>query len=296
MFVVKDLRKIPEILQDPEDEREQMRLGRRSAEFSGNLDVLCTPSNVTALTKLQKLSLYDNQLVSIERIGLLSKTPLCILDLGQNQLERLPDEIGSITTLKELWVSNNLLTEIPEAVLRLPLLSIVHLSNNRITHVPAAIGQAAALQVLSLDNNLIEDVPDDIGRCHDLVELNIRGNKVQVLPSSLGDCINLTTLAVNSNELKVLPESLGKCRQLTFLHANGNPILHFPSALVHFAHIRVNVANTRIASIDPDVEASWVVLTHLHVTPKESTLQEKSILILSGTPYAQSQKKKTEKP
>ncbi|RHY21992.1 hypothetical protein DYB25_009683 [Aphanomyces astaci] len=148
MFVVKDLRKVPEIVADPADDREQLRLGRRSTEFDGNLRILCSPVNIPAFSRLQKLSLYDNQLTSID--------------------------IGSLRHLKELWLSNNWLTSVPDSVLTLPLLSILHLSNNRITHIPSTIGAASALQVLSLDNNHLQDVPVEIGQCADLVELNLR--------------------------------------------------------------------------------------------------------------------------
>ncbi|ETV67562.1 hypothetical protein H257_16293 [Aphanomyces astaci] len=311
MFVVKDLRKVPEIVADPADDREQLRLGRRSTEFDGNLRILCSPVNIPAFSRLQKLSLYDNQLSSIDGIGLLSSTPLSILDLGQNQLDHLPHEvhsmqprignscnltpilvlgrivqIGSLRHLKELWLSNNWLTSVPDSVLTLPLLSILHLSNNRITHIPSTIGAASALQVLSLDNNHLQDVPVEIGQCADLVELNLRGNQITALPSSLGECRSLTTLAVSSNALKILPESLGKCRHLTALHANGNPIAHFPTALERFTNLRVNLANSEITTLLVD-ETNWKVLTHLHVTTKESTASvDRNVLIVSGTPYA----------
>ncbi|CAK4611594.1 hypothetical protein LEN26_001603 [Aphanomyces euteiches] len=289
MFVVKDLRKIPDIVRDDNDTREQLRLGRRAAEFQGDLSILCTPSNVAAFSKLQKLSLYDNNLHSIERIGLLAETPLAILDLGQNQLESLPDEMGTLVHLKELWVTNNKLTTISEAVLRLPQLTMLHLSNNSISSVPSSIGLATSLQVLSLDNNQLTDLPAEIGQCKDLIELNLRGNRMEILPATIGDCSSLVTLTVSSNRLQVLPETLGKCRQLTYLHANGNPIAHFPASLVSFPHIRINFANTQITSLDPIVLESWTVLTHLHVTAKESSLQDdngKSVVILSGSPFA----------
>ncbi|ETV91074.1 hypothetical protein H310_14237 [Aphanomyces invadans] len=287
MFVVKDLRKVAEIVADPKDAREQMRLGRRSSEFQGNLRILCTPANIPAFSRLTKLSLYDNQLTSIEGIGLLESTPLSILDLGQNRLEHLPDEIGCLRHLKELWLSNNWLTSIPDAVVTLPLLNILHLSNNRIKHIPSTIGAASSLQVLSLDNNQLEDVADEIGQCVDLVELNVRGNQITSLPLTLGNCKELVTLAVSSNALKILPETLGKCHHLTTIQANGNPIAYFPTALIPFTNLRVNLANTAITTFDVEVASKWRVLSHLHITAKESTpSDDTSVLIVSGTPYA----------
>jgi len=66
MFVEKDLRKIPEIVADKNDKREEMRLGRRSAEFNGGIRVLCNLDNLPSFSNLTKLSLYDNHLKNID--------------------------------------------------------------------------------------------------------------------------------------------------------------------------------------------------------------------------------------
>ena len=61
---------------------------------------------------------------------------------------------------------------------------------------------------------------------------------------------------------------------------------------IHLARvdIRINFANMHISALDPIVQESWTVLTHLHVTAKESSLQDddngKSVVILSGSPFA----------
>jgi hypothetical protein len=66
MFVQKDLRKIHAIVNDTETCREELRLGRRAEEFQGKIHALCSLENLGAFSNLQRLSLYDNKLRSIE--------------------------------------------------------------------------------------------------------------------------------------------------------------------------------------------------------------------------------------
>lgn len=139
MFVKKDLRKVREILLDEEDTREKMLLARRAPEFKGDLRILCQPSSILRISKLSHLSLYGNELKTIEGIGHLSKVPLTRLNLGNNILENLPDEIGSLITLEELLLDDNKLSEFSPALLKLNRLKELRLSGNKISSIPTGM-------------------------------------------------------------------------------------------------------------------------------------------------------------
>ncbi|EQC38736.1 hypothetical protein SDRG_03700 [Saprolegnia diclina VS20] len=295
MFVQKDLRKIPAIMVDENDSREELRLGRRSAEFLGSLKVLCSLDNLPAFGNLRRLSLYDNQLHSVDRIGILANTPLAVLDLGYNHLTSLPAEIGALKNLEELWVTNNDLETIPDSILALPKLRMLQLSNNKLTHVPANLGEASNLQVLSLDNNKLTSLPASVGQLHALRDLNLRGNQLTELPDAVGSLQSLEILSVNSNQLTRLPACLDNLTQLKALYANGNALTAWPDqAFVHrdaSVGMRVNFAATKILEIPAAIQSSWVVLTHLHITDADTKTDDKHVVILSGTPYAAALKK-----
>ena len=70
MFVKKDLRKLEEILVDETDKREVLRLSKRAPEFEGAVTKLCC--DPTPLMNLRVLNLYNNQLKSLEGIGILA--------------------------------------------------------------------------------------------------------------------------------------------------------------------------------------------------------------------------------
>ncbi|OQR89838.1 membrane protein [Thraustotheca clavata] len=294
MFVVKDLRKIPVIMLDEADSREELRLGRRSAEFQGSLKVLCSLDNLPAFGNLRRLSLYDNQLQSVDRIGILANSPLQVLDIGYNLLTSLPTEIGTLKNLEELWVTNNALESIPESILELPKLRMLQLSNNKLKILPSNLGNASSLEVLSLDNNQLSVVPHSIGQLSNLKELNLRGNKLTELPLSLSQLAQLEILSVNSNQLITLPECLGALQQLKELYANGNPITNWPGNAFITTHkqsnLRINLACTKITQIPAEVSSEWKILTHLNWTEND-TKSEGNLLILSGTPCANTLKK-----
>ena len=66
MFIKKDLRKIPDILNDAEDERKELLVGRRWGEFGGTVTHLVKEKNLPKLDKLVTLSLYQNGLTTVE--------------------------------------------------------------------------------------------------------------------------------------------------------------------------------------------------------------------------------------
>lgn len=97
MFIKKDLRKLSEILADPKDTREEMKLARRVAEFGGSTHVLCDSSNLPALTRLRYLSLYSNKLDRLTKIGNLAAcAELEEINLGRNVISRVPSEVRTV--------------------------------------------------------------------------------------------------------------------------------------------------------------------------------------------------------
>ena len=108
MFIKKDLRKVQEILEDPSDPRKTLKLGRREAQFNGNISVLIDDKYRDALESCEYLSLYNNKLDSIRGIHAFDGSPLESLNLGRNQLKTLPSGLGKLSsTLSSLWVEDN---------------------------------------------------------------------------------------------------------------------------------------------------------------------------------------------
>eukprot|EP00903_Cladosiphon_okamuranus_P011936 g11210.t1 len=259
MFVKKDTRKIPDILADDSDEKEELHLGRRSSEFVPNgIKVVCSSRHTPRLQKLQKLSLYDNMLATVKGIGALSATPLKHLNLGRNHLKSLPPELGKVGTLETLWADDNAITDFPRSILQLKRLQELRLSGNRISEVPEEIAALSELRVLAVDNNEIKTVPTSIGKLFRLQSLLLRQNELEDLPEEVGDLLDLRTLGISSNKLVSLPTSLGQLAMLEYLFANGNRLHSIPAELAGLINLKkANLANNSIFSLPVDVEAAW---------------------------------------
>lgn len=93
---------------------------------------------------------------------------LTILSLDDNELERLPREIGQLRLLQKLMAKHNRLASVPAAVGQLPLLRLLQLQDNQLQLLPVSlrrlpltcrviVNQNHALRVDLLDVNVAQD-------------------------------------------------------------------------------------------------------------------------------------------
>jgi len=186
MFIKKDLRKIPIILsdakeasdKDPSDKLTELRLARRPAEFKqGNIAPLCQPHYKSSLIHLQKLSLYDCQISSLDGIRFLADSCPILeeMNLGKNPLKTLPSELGLMKSLKSLSLDDCAVEgDLPSCLYELDQLQVLRMSNNFITKVGAKLDTWKGMEILCLDGNLIENVPEEIKRLTKLQVLMLR--------------------------------------------------------------------------------------------------------------------------
>lgn len=172
MFVKKDLRKIPKILDDAvecpagsnnnnygngngndngnnehrnkrsrvQEPLSELRLGRRKQEFQGKVKILCQPRYLSKLQNLQTLNMYDCAISNLDDMNnFLGQCP-CIetINLGRNPLGMLQtDEFSQIVSLKRLWLDDCQITGmIPKSLFELPNLEELRMPNNHITEFP----------------------------------------------------------------------------------------------------------------------------------------------------------------
>jgi Leucine-rich repeat (LRR) protein len=230
MFIKKDLRKIPTILDDAidcdhnnhgrldsngandhgaapkrtklQEPLRELRLGRRQQEFHGSLQILCQPRYLPKLRHLQTLNLYDCNIDTLDGIGLFEGTPqLEKLNLGRNPLGTVPDELVKVQSLKHVWLDDCQLTgSLPRSLLQLQNLETLRLPNNHITDIPF-------LQQDDDDDDAGDDDDDDDDKClaplKRLQVLCLDRNELQSLPPNLRSWTpNLTQLLVRHNRLE----------------------------------------------------------------------------------------------
>lgn len=160
--------------------------------------------------KAIRMTLEGRRRLTLTNMGL-TVFPKCLLklnnvdelDLSRNQIEKLPNDIGNILSLK--WLD---------------------LHSNRLECVPETIGQLANLTYLNLSNNCINaaSLPTTLGSLTNLKILNVGMNQLDTLPASMTALENLEELGLFDNQFKTLPEFVYTLPKLTKLNLKRNPL------------------------------------------------------------------------
>lgn len=134
----------------------------------------------------------------------------------------LPDSIGNLTTVKELYIFHNPIRAIPDSVGNLSALEHINIQNTHLVSLPDALARNTNLLDISLQGNRITRLPDIFSSLQKLHVLNLAHNNLTSLPPSIGDLTSLTILDLTGNKLTTVPENLPP--NLEFLYLGGNPI------------------------------------------------------------------------
>lgn len=150
------------------------------------------------------------------------------LAMRVENLSRLPAEVGQLTSLRILIVSDNLITTLPSEIGQLTSLEELDLLRNDIASLPESIGNLSNLVSLNATSNSLTSIPEEIGQLSNLTTLNLGGNQISSLPSVLFQMTGLLTLSLNMNQLISIPKEIGHLTNLRVLILNENPLSALP--------------------------------------------------------------------
>lgn len=127
------------------------------------------------------------------------------LSITHKKCNKLPDEIGNMITLKNLWLRGTSIKDLPETIRYLIALTALNMSHNSITSFPMNILLIPNLTELYLNNNLISELPGAISNMRELRTLNLEDNRLSALPDSLCTLKKLSNLILKGNQIRSLP-------------------------------------------------------------------------------------------
>ena len=142
------------------------------------------------------------------------------------QLTQLPEDIGQLSNLKQLYLEWNLLTILPSSLTQLTNLESLFISNNWLTALPNDIGNLSDLSVLDLGYNQIAEIPESIGNLQNIEYLYLFNNQLSSVPESICnlplnwsgiDFNNYPYFAIGGNELcdlELIPECVATSENL----------------------------------------------------------------------------------
>ena len=148
-------------------------------------------------------------------------------DKRHKSIEEVPSEIGQLTHLKDLNLSENEISSLPLEIGQLTNLAILRLAHNQLKKLPPEIGYLTRLTKLNLAGNQLTNLPPEIGQLTNLNELNLAENKLTTVSSEIGHLRNLTILRLPNNQITSLPLEICTLTNLKNIDLAGNP-LEFP--------------------------------------------------------------------
>jgi len=181
------------------------------------------------LKSLDTLILSDNGIKSIPAtFGHMMN--LRILRMKNNALTLLPPELETLgKTLTELDVSNNNLIRLPNEIGKLKRLVQLDISGNQIQQLPPNIGNMDGLVWLNMEDNKIDAIPDTVWKMDAISYINGAYNQISYIPREIGLSKTLSQLLLSNNRLLMLPEELGHVERLWSLDLSQNTLEGLPS-------------------------------------------------------------------
>jgi len=181
------------------------------------------PSCIKKLKNLEKLDLSSNELIEIpNELGSLTK--LKDLNLSYNSLTAVPTSLKNLSKLENLDLSKNLITEVSSDICKLESLKILSLYSNEITKISSCIQNLSKLQELVVNSNKLTTIPSGIYKLKSLETLDVSYNAITKVSSNIKNLKNIKYLELSNNEITDIQSAIGKLSKLETLYLNSNKI------------------------------------------------------------------------
>jgi len=161
------------------------------------------------------------------------------IDLSNKKIKRIPDQVVTCPTLKELILKNNDLDirTISDQICSLNNLEYLDISgiyppefyktdsNEEVSNqIPACIKNLSKLNQLYADGSVIKVIPPEIGYLKNLEILSLDSNQIKIIPSEIGQLSKLKKLILSRNKIETVPDDIENLFNLTELNLWGNNI------------------------------------------------------------------------
>ncbi|KAJ7313315.1 hypothetical protein JRQ81_004605 [Phrynocephalus forsythii] len=167
---------------------------------------------------LEGLSLYHNCLRSLPA-AIANLQALTYLNVSRNQLSALPSCLCRLP-LKVLLASNNKLAALPEDIGSLSSLRQLDVSSNELQSLPATVGGLESLRDLNVRRNQLTSLPEELAELP-LVRLDFSCNRVSHIPICFRHLRHLQCILLENNPLQCPPAQIclkGKVHIFKYLH------------------------------------------------------------------------------
>jgi len=136
---------------------------------------------ISTHTDIQELKLSMMSLSTIDLSKLKSLTNIKYLEIYDyrydSYLTEIPEIIFSLTSLKNLTITDQKITSVPDDITKLKNLEHIDLSNNKITKLPKKLSELPNLEYINFSyNDIYSDLPESYNNLTKLKEIYLLGN------------------------------------------------------------------------------------------------------------------------
>jgi len=164
--------------------------------------------------RLKYLTIRGNTVSELPRC--IWRLPLEELNLHHTNIEQLPQELGSMTTLKKLSLWNAPINHIPEEIGNLRQLKYLTISELPIDTIPATIGHCQNLEDLEIGELPgVTEVPEEIWQLHRLQKFMFYDTSATKLSPKIGELSQLRELSLEGFDN--YPKSLARLKRLRYV-------------------------------------------------------------------------------
>jgi Leucine-rich repeat (LRR) protein len=204
-----------------------------------------------------RIILDENQAgVPVSQVARVEAGRVVAVDLSSRKLVRLPAQVGALTALRSLVLSDNLLDTVPSELWSLPSLSQLDLGGNRLRALDPRVSGLKNLLFLGLRDNALEDLPPGVLGLDQLETLLLAGNSLDSLPGALAGLAFLRYLDASSNGLVSVPFALAAMETLDTVDLSLNRLERLPDALRGLpAATRVRLAGNQLCALSAEMQA-----------------------------------------
>ncbi|CAD5118765.1 DgyrCDS7441 [Dimorphilus gyrociliatus] len=241
---------------------------------------------MTNLTSVLEMNLKGNDLNYFSPLILQPlRDTLKILNLNENKLDCLPQQIGDLYYLEELYAENNLIKEIPDEIAFCTKLRIINLNQNKIDSLPVEMKRLNNLHILELANNNISLFSNTLATLTSLKKLILSHNEIEDLPLEMSNSTGMEYLDLSFNKFKTLPYCAYSMIKLKVLNLQNNQLSLLHGEVGNLFELEEIRLDENILEILPKEMCKLSLLRHLSVSnnrlgklPKEKYLRKLEVL------------------
>ena len=198
-------------------------------------------------------------------------TQLKDLSLRGGAIERLPEEISQLKELEKFDLLNSKVQRLPNEIVSLSRLRFLEVFESQITELPEDFGCLGSLRVIILERSHLRELPDSFAKMNRLEIIEMNDNRLERLPDDLSGLTNLRVLTVGNNRLSALPQSIGELAALEELYVGINQLSELPDEIGNLERLETfQITRNQVRAL-PSTIGRWTNLRHLAVESNQLT-------------------------